>query len=1144
MRKIIVFLVVVLLLPASYIYFGSQGKQYTGAPMDYKTNVTKAENPRTMFLHDNTTGSPRLIVNDTMGDKPATYYESIRAGTSKTWEMYPPLNESRYVDNIYARLYLEPRLELEGYFGAVPDTRGLQHGILNFSGDAGTAKINGTSSSQAGFSVAVVDLNNDGYDDVVIGAPYNNSSDGSKPGCGAVFIFLGRPYFDIWNDTVNATVTIWGAAAGDHFGWSVANGSDLNGDGVYDLIVGAPDNSSSKGSVYVFFGNTTWDRNSTAQHFYEAWRDSNGTFVGESPGDKFGWSVAGIGNFNGTDRSGDFVVGAPYFDTMFRENVGRTYVFLGDNNISWSPLSPINAKDANATLDGESVTNELFGWTVAGAGDANSDGYNDVVIGAPGRNRAYLYYGSTNIGPPAPASYIHTSYDDFNAQTKYYVDILTGSEDPPDGGVRLQLLAGNGIKYLPNNVPNPDIDGYPDVYTNVNNGRANTQEQWSDGDKGNGDDVFWDFMEATPNLATPTMIVYGQYNLDPLKYSIWQGSAWGNELDDGGFGATIENVRAKPNPRRNEIVAASMVGDRSAPESIVVNVWSAGSWGIPLTVTTNTPYRSDCRQFDIAFETQSGDALIFYAGGSGNTLFYRIWNGNKWSAEQTFALSNLTGDIYWIEAASDPYTDEIAVLVADSNSDAEGIIWNGTNFWSEQLLTQTLSIATEQCHDVVYESISGYAMFVWGVGTNMNSRRWLNGTWEAPLTAVNIGGTCNWFSLKADPLSNRLVVVSVDDGSDLNTVRWSGSGWTLDTEHDDSVETNARRCADAIFESISGHEGHIILVYGDANVDIAKYRHFDGSTWGAITSMETTAHSTDPQVVQLRSDHNGVIFCGIVDDGRDLNTWTWDGSAWTWRKEHNTDLSAYTLPTEAFMISPSIQVDSTPYYDVEFQITGLTGDYNRSNGTWIVFNGYYYGDEAPIVQYRIGDRWVTDYGINIPSSESTVISTTNIRNAIVNGNLYIRLIIKGNGVSPASGVAVDWIGVKTTEYYYVPSGYIQQAQPMTTLDEIQWVVVTWSADGVTKKSDEELQIAQELDDGYGYYVDNNRWQAQSFKPPVSFILTKVSLNIWDAGADNAATIVICNDNNGIPNTASVIASATANFDASSDWYDVSFNNYP
>ncbi|MEM3413190.1 MAG: integrin alpha, partial [Thermoplasmata archaeon] len=194
MRKIIAFLLVLLLLPVSYIYFESQGKQYASAPMDYKTNVTKAETPRTMFLHDNTTESPRLIVNDTIGDKPATYYESIKAGANKTWEMYPPLNQSRYVDNIYTRLYLEPRLELEGLFGAVPDTRGLQHGILNFSGDVGSAKINGTSSSQAGFSVAVVDLNNDGYDDVVIGAPYNNSSDGSKPGCGAVFIFLGKPY--------------------------------------------------------------------------------------------------------------------------------------------------------------------------------------------------------------------------------------------------------------------------------------------------------------------------------------------------------------------------------------------------------------------------------------------------------------------------------------------------------------------------------------------------------------------------------------------------------------------------------------------------------------------------------------------------------------------------------------------------------------------------------------------------------------------------------------------------------------------------------------------------------------------------------------------------------------------------------------
>ncbi|MBM4248579.1 MAG: hypothetical protein FJ149_03945 [Euryarchaeota archaeon] len=107
-------------------------------------------------------------------------------------------------------------------------------------------------------------------------------------------------------------------------------------------------------------------------------------------GDRFGTSAASAGDLNG-DGFADFVVGAPFDDTDGTD-AGRAFVFLGGPDMDGTPDIVLRSGSAG----------DLFGSSVAGAGDLNSDGYDDIVVGAKNKNavntssgRAYVFLGGS-----------------------------------------------------------------------------------------------------------------------------------------------------------------------------------------------------------------------------------------------------------------------------------------------------------------------------------------------------------------------------------------------------------------------------------------------------------------------------------------------------------------------------------------------------------------------------------------------------------------------------------------------------------------------------------------------------------------------------------------------------------------------------
>jgi len=176
----------------------------------------------------------------------------------------------------------------------------------------------------------------------------------------------GRAFVYLGSASGLAVSPGWTAESDQAFAYyadSVAGAGDINGDGYADVVVGAShyDNGQQdEGRAYVYLGSAA------GLAVAPGWIAES-----DQAEARFGWSVASAGDVNG-DGYADVIVGAYQFDNV-QTNEGRAYVYLG----SASGLATAPAWTAESDQD-----SALFGYSVAGVGDVNGDGYTDVVVGA------------------------------------------------------------------------------------------------------------------------------------------------------------------------------------------------------------------------------------------------------------------------------------------------------------------------------------------------------------------------------------------------------------------------------------------------------------------------------------------------------------------------------------------------------------------------------------------------------------------------------------------------------------------------------------------------------------------------------------------------------------------------------------------
>ena len=258
---------------------------------------------------------------------------------------------------------------------------------------------------------AAGDVNGDGVDDLIIGAPFA-SPNGSYSG--RSYVVFGRTTgfssaLALSSLDGNNGFVLDGEAAGDYSGYSVSAAGDINGDGIDDLIIGASyadANGTNSGRSYVVFGKTTGFSSSLALSSLDG---LNGFMLdGEAAGDRSGRSVSAAGDING-DGIDDLIIGANRASVNGNYS-GRSYVVFGKTTGFSSSLALSSLDGTNGfMLDGEAA-GDGSGGSVSAIGDLNGDGIDDLIIGALGADanggnsgRSYVVFGkATGFSSPLP----------------------------------------------------------------------------------------------------------------------------------------------------------------------------------------------------------------------------------------------------------------------------------------------------------------------------------------------------------------------------------------------------------------------------------------------------------------------------------------------------------------------------------------------------------------------------------------------------------------------------------------------------------------------------------------------------------------------------------------------------------------------
>ncbi|MBH38143.1 hypothetical protein CL658_03830 [bacterium] len=502
--------------------------------------------------------------------------------------------------------------------------------IKTFTSTFLTSHGDGDSKHSASTVSIAGDLNGDGLDDIVIGAPIEDSPNNPS---GRVYIVFGSPSLTGGALETNANKIITGTIEADQVGYSVSIINDTNQDGYDELLIGNYDStpSSEKGyQAYLFYG--TWTNFADTSQvtdadaiFYSKSNNNDGS-------DWFSETVASIGDIN-DDGYGDFAIGAPNANS----NKGKIYLYLG----SESKLTHTEAGEDSPIIINATNSYLLGLHGISGGYDYTGDSIADLIINDPNQNSGiestYIVSGKTsNVNSinleTDESDESHEIYKITHSTTSndYFSFSTTSGSDISNDGIT-DLLIGSNIleevylfELVTNNriaTANPTEGGTITLYSDETYETVTTTFKVGD----------WVYIQANtqdPQSSTPNLLpLLVTHNNTTTASLLIQSIETDN--DTGIYRDKFKLVRTRTNPFVSQVKA-------NKGQTITIKSPYLETFTTSLTVENSTPTLSQiiAKQVGTGFEDTSIEISYFLQDMDNDivTIFpeYSINDTNNW----------------------------------------------------------------------------------------------------------------------------------------------------------------------------------------------------------------------------------------------------------------------------------------------------------------------------------------------------------------------------------------------------------------------------------------------------------------------------------------------------------------------------------